>query len=291
MISGSMVALVTPMHEDNSLDWQSLEHLVEWHIAQGTTGLVVVGTTGEAATLTFSERLEIVRKVVRQVAGRISVIAGTGANSTAAAIELTATAAEAGVDACLLVTPYYNKPNQEGLYQHFEAVAKAVAIPQILYNVPGRTAVDLLPGTIQRLSASSNIIGVKEATGDLQRARELMALVPEEFAVYSGDDGTAMEFLLAGGHGVISVVANLAPAVMAQLCSASLAGDSEGARLIDQRLKALYLALTVQSNPMPVKWALQQMGLIKNGMRLPLTALSAEHHTLVHTALRTADLL
>ncbi|WP_428820491.1 4-hydroxy-tetrahydrodipicolinate synthase [Microbulbifer sp. MCCC 1A16149] len=291
MISGSMVALATPMYADGSLDWDKLHELVEWHIEQGTRALVAVGTTGESATLDVHEHLEVIRRVVDQVAGRIPVIAGTGANSTTEAIELTATAAKCGADACLLVTPYYNKPTQEGLYQHFKAVAKAVDIPQILYNVPGRTAVDMLPETVQRLSAVSNIVGIKEATGDLERARQVIELVPEDFAVYSGDDATAIELMLLGGHGNISVTANVAPAAVAQMCEAALAGDAETARAINQRIDILHKTLFVESNPIPVKWALKEMGRIDSGIRLPLTGLSPEHHAVVRDALRSAGVL
>lgn len=291
MISGSMVALATPMYADGGLDWDKLHELVEWHIEQGTRALVAVGTTGESATLDVHEHLEVIRRVVDQVAGRIPVIAGTGANSTTEAIELTATAAKCGADACLLVTPYYNKPTQEGLYQHFKTVAKAVDIPQILYNVPGRTAVDMLPPTVQRLSAVSNIVGIKEATGDLERARQVIELVPEDFAVYSGDDATAVELMLLGGHGNISVTANVAPAAVAQMCEAALAGDAETARAINQRIDILHKTLFLESNPIPVKWALKEMGRIDSGIRLPLTGLSSEHHGVVREALRSAGVL
>ncbi|GAB2521887.1 4-hydroxy-tetrahydrodipicolinate synthase [Microbulbifer agarilyticus] len=291
MISGSMVALATPMYADGSLDWDKLHDLVEWHIEQGTRALVAVGTTGESATLDVHEHLEVIRRVVDQVAGRIPVIAGTGANSTTEAIELTTTAAKCGADACLLVTPYYNKPTQEGLYLHFKAVAKAVNIPQILYNVPGRTAVDMLPETVARLSSVANIVGIKEATGDLERARAVIDLVPEDFAVYSGDDATAAELILMGGHGNISVTANVAPAAVAQMCEAALAGDAETARAINQRIEQLHKTLFVESNPIPVKWALKEMGRIDSGIRLPLTELSAEHHGVVRDALRSAGVL
>ncbi|WP_299595695.1 4-hydroxy-tetrahydrodipicolinate synthase [uncultured Microbulbifer sp.] len=291
MISGSMVALATPMYADGGLDWDKLHELVEWHIEQGTRALVAVGTTGESATLDVHEHLEVIRRVVDQVAGRIPVIAGTGANSTTEAIELTTTAAKCGADACLLVTPYYNKPTQEGLYQHFKTVAKAVDIPQILYNVPGRTAVDMLPETVQRLSTVSNIVGIKEATGDLERARQVIERVPEDFAVYSGDDATAVELMLLGGHGNISVTANVAPAAVAQMCEAALAGDAETARAINQRIDILHKTLFVESNPIPVKWALKEMGRIDSGIRLPLTGLSAEHHGVVREALRSAGVL
>ena len=291
MITGSMVALATPMYADGSLDWEKLHELVEWHIEQGTRAIVAVGTTGESATLDVHEHLEVIRRVVDQVAGRIPVIAGTGANSTTEAIELTATAAKCGADACLLVTPYYNKPTQEGLYQHYKTVAKAVDIPQILYNVPGRTAVDMLPETVMRLTAISNIVGIKEATGDLERARELIEQVPEDFAIYSGDDATAVELILMGGHGNISVTANVAPAAVAQMCEAALAGDAETARAINQRIDVLHKALFVEANPIPVKWALEEMGRIDSGIRLPLTNLSTQYHARVREALRSAGVL
>jgi len=291
MITGSMVALATPMYADGSLDWEKLHDLVEWHIEQGTRAIVAVGTTGESATLDVHEHLEVIRRVVDQVAGRIPVIAGTGANSTTEAIELTATAAKCGADACLLVTPYYNKPTQEGLYQHYKTVAKAVNIPQILYNVPGRTAVDMLPETVMRLTAIGNIVGIKEATGDLERARELIEQVPEDFAVYSGDDATAVELMLLGGHGNISVTANVAPAAVAQMCEAALAGDADTARAINQRIDVLHQALFVEANPIPVKWALEEMGRIDSGIRLPLTNLSTQYHARVREALRGAGVL
>ncbi|AWF80036.1 4-hydroxy-tetrahydrodipicolinate synthase [Microbulbifer sp. A4B17] len=291
MLTGSMVALATPMYADGSPDWDSLHNLVEWHIEQGTRALVAVGTTGESATLDFNEHIEVIRRVVDQVAGRIPVIAGTGANSTAEAIDLTENAARCGADACLLVTPYYNKPTQEGLYQHYRAVAKAVSIPQILYNVPGRTAVDMLPETVQRLALIGNIVGIKEATGDLERAKVLIDTLPEGFAVYSGDDCTAVELMLLGGHGDISVTANVAPAAVAQMCEAALAGDAVTARAIDQRIQILHKVLFLESNPIPVKWALREMGRVDGGIRLPLTTLSPEHHGTVREALRSAGVL
>lgn len=291
MFTGSMVALATPMFADGSLDWDSLRNLVEWHIEQGTRALIAVGTTGESATLDVNEHIEVIRRMVDQVAGRIPVIAGTGANSTSEAIELTENAARCGADACLLVTPYYNKPTQEGLFQHYRAIAKAVAIPQILYNVPGRTAVDMLPETVQRLAAIGNIVGIKEATGDLERAKVLLDTLPEGFAVYSGDDCTAMELILLGGQGDISVTANVAPAAVAQMCEAALTGDAVTARAIDQRIQILHKALFLESNPIPVKWALREMGRIDEGIRLPLTSLSPEHHATVREALRSAGVL
>jgi len=246
MISGSIVALVTPMHPDSlEVDWDSLARLVDWHIAEGTNSIVAVGTTGESATLNVAEHSAVIRFVVAQAAGRIPIIAGTGANSTSEAIELTQGAKEAGADACLLVTPYYNKPTQEGLYQHYRAIAEAVDIDQILYNVPGRTACDMLPETVLRLSSISNIVGIKEATGDLQRAQQIISQCPADFAVYSGDDHTARELMLLGGKGDISVTANVAPAMMAQLCVAALAGDAAGAAQIDKILKPVHDAMFV----------------------------------------------
>lgn len=291
MFSGSMVALATPMYADGRLDWDSLHNLVEWHIEQGTRALVAVGTTGESATLDVNEHLEVIRRVVGQVAGRIPVIAGTGANSTTEAIDLTETAAKCGADACLLVTPYYNKPTQEGLFQHYKTIAGAVAIPQILYNVPGRTAVDMQPDTVRRLAAIDNIIGIKEATGDMERVRELIDTLPQDFAVYSGDDATALELILMGGRGDISVTANVAPAAVAQMCEAALGGDAETARAINQRIQMLHQVLFVESNPIPVKWALREMGRVGGGIRLPMTGLSAEHHATVREALRSAGIL
>ncbi|MFI2812327.1 MULTISPECIES: 4-hydroxy-tetrahydrodipicolinate synthase [Microbulbifer] len=291
MFSGSMVALATPMYADGGLDWDSLHNLVEWHIEQGTRAIVAVGTTGESATLSVNEHLEVIRRVVDQVAGRIPVIAGTGANSVTEAIELTENAAKCGADACLLVTPYYNKPTQEGLVLHYKAIAKAVAIPQILYNVPGRTAVDMKPETVRRLASISNIVGIKEATGDIDRARELLEILPEDFAIYSGDDATALDLMLAGGHGNVSVTANVAPAAVSQVCEAALQGDAEKARAIDQRIQVLHKALFLESNPIPVKWALREMGRIDSGIRLPLTPLSPEHHAAVREALRSAGVL
>ncbi|WP_299944504.1 4-hydroxy-tetrahydrodipicolinate synthase [uncultured Microbulbifer sp.] len=291
MFTGSMVALATPMFADGSLDWDSLRNLVEWHIEQGTRALVTVGTTGESATLDVHEHVEMIRRVVDQVAGRIPVIAGTGANSTTEAIDLTENATRCGADACLLVTPYYNKPSQEGLYQHYLAIARAVAIPQILYNVPARTAVDMLPDTVLRLATIGNIVGIKEATGDLARARVLLDTLPEGFAVYSGDDSTALELMLMGGHGDISVTANVAPAAVAQMCEAALAGDAVTAQAIDQRIQILHKVLFLESNPIPVKWALREMGRIDGGIRLPLTSLSPQHHATVREALRSAGIL
>lgn len=291
MIQGSMVALVTPMNADNSLDWNSLHKLVDWHLEQGTHAIVAVGTTGESATLDVDEHLAVIKRVVDQVNGRIPVIAGTGANSTSEAVELTEAAKNAGADACLLVTPYYNKPTQEGLFLHHQHIAKAVAIPQILYNVPGRTGVDMLPETILRLAAVPNIVAVKEATGKLDRARLLVEQSPEGFGIISGDDATAVELILLGGHGDISVTANVVPRAIAQMCELALAGKADEARAINDKLLPLHDAMFVESNPIPVKWAVEQLGLIQAGIRLPLTPLSAQYHSQVKSALQAAGLL
>jgi len=274
MIRGSMVALATPMHPNGDLDWEALDRVVDLHLENGTDSIVAVGTSGESATLDYDEHLEVVKRVVARVAGRIPVIAGTGANSTREAIEMTQGAKEAGADACLLVTPYYNKPTQEGLYLHYKAVAEAVDIPQILYNVPGRTACDMQPETALRLAELKNIVGIKEATGDIDRAKFLIERAPEGFAIYSGDDGTAIELILAGGHGNISVTANVAPAQMAKLCHLGLEGDFEAARALQAELMPLHKAMFTESNPIPVKWAMHEMGLCDAGIRLPLTPLS-----------------
>lgn len=291
MITGSLVALVTPMHDDGRVDHDALAALVERQVAAGTAAIVSVGTTGESATLTVPEHTEVVRRTVEVAAGRVPVVAGTGANSTAEAIHLTAAAAEAGADAALLVTPYYNKPPQEGLYRHFRAVAEAVDLPQILYNVPGRTAVDLLPSTVARLAEVPGIVGLKEALGDLDRVRDLVALGLPDFALYSGDDATARASILAGFHGDISVTANVAPEAMARMCAAALAGDAEKAALLDADLAGLHRALFAEPNPIPVKWALAEMGLVRGGIRLPLVPLDPVHHEDVRAALTTAGLL
>ena len=291
MITGSLVALVTPMHADGQIDWGCLHNLIEYHIDQGTDGLVIAGTTGESATLTVTEHCELIRRAVDQVAGRLPIIAGTGANATREAIHLTEAAKKLGVDACLLVTPYYNKPTQEGLYCHYKAVAEAVSIPQILYNVPSRTGVDLLPETVSRLALLTSVIGLKEATGSISRSREVQALCGDSFALYSGDDETGMEFMLNGGHGVISVTSNVAPRLMHKLCSASLKGDKESAVEINNQLIALHQALFLESNPIPVKWALQDMGLIKEGLRLPLTVLSESCQPTLRKVLAQLDLV
>lgn len=291
MFHGSMVALVTPMRADGSVDEESLRGLVEFHVANGTDAIVAVGTTGEASTLDNDEHIGVVRRVVETAAGRVPVIAGTGSNSTREAIELTHAAMEVGADACLLVTPYYVKPTQEGLYRHFKAVAEAVPVPQILYNVPGRTAVDMQNATAERLSHIPNIVGIKDATGNLERGRELIQLCGERMDVYSGDDATAMELILMGAKGDISVTANVAPRDMHEMCAAARAGDRAGAEAINQRLMALHKNLFVEANPIPVKWAVQQLGLIPAGIRLPLTPLSDQHHETVRQAMRQAGVL
>lgn len=291
MIAGSMVALVTPMDAQGRLDWDSLSKLVDFHLQEGTNAIVAVGTTGESATLDVNEHIEVIRRVVQQVAGRIPVIAGTGANSTREAVELTTNAKNAGADACLLVTPYYNKPTQEGLYQHFKHIAEAVDIPQILYNVPGRTSCDMKAETVIRLSKVKNIIAIKEATGDMQRAKDILAGVSDDFLVYSGDDATAVELILLGGKGNISVTANVAPRDMAELCKAAIAGDAATARAIHEKLMPLNKTLFIESNPIPVKWALHEMGLMPDGIRLPLTWLSESCHEPLRQALRQSGVL
>jgi 4-hydroxy-tetrahydrodipicolinate synthase len=286
-----MVALVTPMDAQGGLDWDALSKLVDFHLQEGTNAIVAVGTTGESATLDVHEHVEVIRRVVDQVAGRIPVIAGTGANSTREAVELTQNAKSVGADACLLVTPYYNKPTQEGLYQHFRHIAEAVAIPQILYNVPGRTACDMLPETVERLAKVANIIGIKEATGDLQRGQEILDRVSADFLVYSGDDATAVELMLMGGKGNISVTANVAPRAMAELCAAAMRGDADTARAINERLMPLHKNLFIESNPIPVKWALHEMGMMQDGIRLPLTWLSPRCHEPLRQAMRQSGVL
>lgn len=291
MFQGSMVALVTPMMADGQLDWEGLHKLVDFHLEKGTHAIVAVGTTGESATLDVDEHLQVIKKVVDQVNGRIPVIAGTGANSTSEAIELTQSAKDAGADACLSVTPYYNKPTQEGLFLHHQAIAKAVALPQMLYNVPGRTGVDMTPETIARLSAVDNIFGVKEATGEMDRVEWLMANTPDDFIIVSGDDPTAVELMLLGGKGNISVTANVAPAEIARMCELAIAGKADEARALNQKLVPVHNAMFVESNPIPVKWAVAEMGLTQAGLRLPLTPLSDIYHQQVRDALKGAGLL
>jgi 4-hydroxy-tetrahydrodipicolinate synthase len=291
MISGSIVALVTPMREDGAVDHEALSKLVDRTVEAGTAAVVSVGTTGESATLEVPEHMEVIRHTVQVVAGRVPVIAGTGANSTAEAVHLTTAAKEVGADAALLVTPYYNKPPQEGLYQHFKAVAEAVELPLILYNVPGRTGCDMLPSTVARLAELPTVVGLKEALDSIERVRELVALGLDGFALYSGDDPTARESMLAGFHGTISVTANVAPEQMARMCAAAVAGDAQAAAAADAPLTELHRALFVEPNPIPVKWALAEMGLVERGIRLPLVPLDPAHHETVRHALRAASLL
>ncbi|MEX1081649.1 MAG: 4-hydroxy-tetrahydrodipicolinate synthase [Halofilum sp. (in: g-proteobacteria)] len=291
MFQGSMVALVTPMHEDGSLDNEALARLVEFHVEHGTDAIVSVGTTGESPTLAPDEHIGVVKSTVELVAGRMPVIAGAGANSTTEAIELARAAAQAGADATLQVTPYYNKPMQEGLYRHFVAIAEAVSCPHILYNVPGRTGIDLLPETVERLSHVDNIVALKEATGDPERTRAILDLCGGRLKVYSGEDKTAMESMLLGGHGDISVTANVAPRQMHEMCARAIAGDRAAASAVNSRLDVLHTALFCASSPIPVKWALQEMGLIESGIRLPLTPLDPGLYETVRAALRDAHVL
>ncbi len=291
MITGSLAALVTPMHSDGSVDHSCFQRLIDMHVEAGTAGLVIAGTTGESATLDKSEHIELMRVATEHAAGRIPIIAGTGSNSTRQTIELSLAVGRFPIDGYLVVVPYYNKPGQNGLFRHFAAIADAVEKPVLLYNVPGRTAVDLQPETVIRLAEHDRITGIKEATGDLSRIPVLREGCGSAFSLYSGDDGTGREFMLQGGQGVISVTSNLAPRQMANMCAAAIAGDAASAAEIDSRLEDLHRNLFVESNPIPVKWAMKRMGLIPGGIRLPLTPLVAEHHPVVEAALRKADLL
>lgn len=288
MLTGSLVALVTPMFDDGRLDLPALRKLVDWHIEQGSDGIVIVGTTGESPTVDFAEHCELIRVTVEQAAGRIPVIAGTGANSTREAIELTRCAREAGADYALSVVPYYNKPGQEGLYRHFRSIAEAVDLPLILYNVPGRTVADLANDTVLRLAQIDSIVGIKDATGSMQRATELIHNAPPDFALYTGDDASALAFMLLGGHGVISVTANVAPRAMHELCVAAFRADVPRSREINRSLFGLHVDLFVEANPVPVKWALAEAGRIGDGLRLPLTPLDPGHHERVRAAMRRA---
>jgi 4-hydroxy-tetrahydrodipicolinate synthase len=279
------------MNADGSIDWQSLDALIEWHLEMGTAAIVPVGTTGESSTIAIPEHCEIVKRVVDVVNGRVPIIAGTGANATTEAIELTAAAKDAGADACLLVTPYYNKPTQEGLFRHYEAIAAAVDLPQILYNVPGRTACDMLPETVKRLSEIEQIIAIKEATGDLSRSLEILELCGSDIVIYSGDDATACDLMLGGAKGTISVTANIAPAKMAAMCNAAVAGNSDEAHTLDEPLRGLHDDLFLEANPIPVKWALMEMERIKGGIRLPMTELDAKYHDALRSAMRKAGAL
>ncbi len=290
MFRGSMVAVVTPMQADGALDFEALTRLVEFHIENGTDGIVAVGTTGESATVDFEEHIRVVRWVVERVKGRIPVIAGTGANSTTEALHLTRRAMEAGADACLLVTPYYNKPTQEGLYRHYKLIADSVAIPQILYNVPGRTACDMKPETVERLADIPNIVGIKEAS-TLERIQDLVRRCGSQMDIYSGDDAMAAEAMLSGAKGVISVTANVAPHLMHEMSAAALAGDRTQAEAINRQLTGLHQALFLESNPIPVKWAMGQLGLMPSGIRLPLTPLSELFQPLVRAAMQQAGVI
>jgi 4-hydroxy-tetrahydrodipicolinate synthase len=289
MFHGSLVALVTPMLTTNEIDYEALHKIVAWHLENDTDGLVILGTTGESPTIEGDEREKIIRQVISQVAGKIPVIVGTGSNSTRHSITYTRQAMDLGADAVLVVTPYYNRPTQEGLYQHFYAIANAVAIPQILYNVPTRTGCDLLPETVLRLSRLPNIVALKEATGDLNRLKELTQMNCS-LDLLSGDDKTAMEFMLNGGKGVISVAANIIPKMFHDLCVAAIRGDRSGAEQIDQKLQALYKALSLESNPIPIKWAMIDKGLIDSGIRLPLTLLHEKFRTSLQEAMQIAEI-
>src|SRR5262245_31714058 len=291
MITGSLVAIVTPMHEDGRLDIARFRKLIDWHVAEGTDGIVVVGTTGESPTVDFDEHKELIRIAVEHSQHRIPIIAGTGGNSTAEAIELTLAAKKAGATACLSVVPYYNKPTQEGLYRHFRKIAEAVDIPNILYNVPGRTVADLANDTALRLAQVPNIVALKDATANIASGSDLIRRVPKGFAVYSGDDATALALILLGGQGTISVTANVAPRLVREMCAAALAGDVVRAREINARLLSLHRNLFVEANPIPVKWAVAQLGLIEGGIRLPLTPLSRQFHETIRESMREAGVI
>ena len=289
MITGSIVALVTPMHADGEIDWAKLGGLLEWHIEQGTAAIVPVGTTGESSTVTVDEHCQIVEFTVDTVAGRIPIIAGTGGNSTAEAIELTASAKALGADACLLVTPYYNKPTQEGLFRHYQAIAQAVDLPQFLYNVPGRTGCDMLPETVARLAELPQVIAIKEATGDLKRGQQIRELC--DILIYSGDDATSCDLMLEGARGTISVTANIVPAKLSTMAVAAVNGDVETAKAIDEELQGLHEKLFLESNPIPVKWALSRLGKIEAGIRLPMTPFTEKYHVELRAAMHQAGVI
>jgi 4-hydroxy-tetrahydrodipicolinate synthase len=291
MIKGSIVALATPMHEDGLVDFEALERLIDWHVAEGTDCICVVGTTGESPTVKVQEHQEIIRASVARVAGRVPVMAGCGANSTAEAIELARYAKEVGADCQLQVVPYYNKPTQQGLKRHFTAIAEAVDLPMVLYNVPGRTVADMQHDTVMRLASVPGIVGIKEATGDMARAQWLIREAPQDFAIYSGDDPTAVALMLLGGHGNVSVTANVAPRLMHELCQAALAGNAPLASKLQQHLLPLHKQLFVEANPIPVKWAMTKLGLCGPGIRLPMTPLDPAHHPAVEHALKACGLL
>ena len=290
MLKGSLVAIVSPMHEDGSLDLGALCRLIDWHVTEGTDGIVVVGTTGESPTVDYEEHCQLIRTTIEHVAGRVPVIAGTGANSTSEAIELQRFAKKAGADLCLSVVPYYNKPTQEGVDRHGKAIAEAVDLPMIVYNVPSRTVCDMQNDTALRLAQVPNIVGIKEATGNLERGSDLIRRAPKGFAVYSGDDATALALMLMGGDGVVSVTANVAPRAMREMCSAAFAGDLTRARTLNNRLLGLHRHLFVEANPIPVKWVLKEMGMISTGIRLPLTPLSSSFHDLLRGAMEQAGI-
>jgi 4-hydroxy-tetrahydrodipicolinate synthase len=290
MLKGSIVALVTPMQPDGSIDWQAFERLLDYHVQHGTDGLVIGGTTGESAALTRLEAVDLVRRAKARLGGRMPIVAGSGQNCTRRTIELSLAMQDAGADALLVVTPYYNKPPQEGLYRHFNLIADAVSVPMVLYNVPSRTAVDLLPETVVRLSAHPRIAAIKEATGIVARAGEILAGARDGFSVLSGDDPTVVDLIEAGAVGIITVTGNVAPRAMHDVCAAALAGDLQHARVIDSRLRALHKALFIEANPIPVKWALARMGLIHGAIRLPLVPLAIEYEGAVRTAMQEADL-
>ena len=290
MITGSLVAIVTPMRADGALDLARFKSLIDWHVAEGTDGIVVVGTTGESPTVDFDEHKELIRVAVQHSRGRIPIIAGTGGNSTAEAIELTASAKQNGATACLSVVPYYNKPTQEGMYLHFRKIAESVELPMIVYNVPARTVADLQNDTVLRLAQVPGIIGIKDATASIERGTDLIRRAPRNFAVYSGEDSTALALILLGGHGVISVTANVAPKLMHQMCAAALVGDVKKARDLNLRLLMLHQRLFVEANPIPVKWALAEMGMLENGLRLPLAPLSEKFHQPLREALHEAGI-
>ncbi len=290
MITGSLVAIITPMREDGALDFARFRQLIDWHVAEGTDGIVVVGTTGESPTVNFDEHKELIRIAVEHSRGRIPVIAGTGGNSTAEAIELTESAKKNGATACLSVVPYYNKPTQEGMVQHFRKIAETVDLPMILYNVPPRTVADLQNDTVLRLAQVPGIIGIKDATANIERGTDLVKRAPRNFSIYSGEDSTALALILLGGHGVISVTANVAPKLMRQMCAAALVGDVKKARELNLKLLPLHQRLFVEANPIPVKWALAEMGMIEHGLRLPLVPLSEKFHQTVREALHEAGI-
>ncbi len=291
MLSGSIVAIVTPMAADGALDFPRLESLIDWHVAEGTSGIVIVGTTGESPTVDVEEHGQLIEAAVKYARKRVAVIAGTGGNSTKEAIELTRFAERAGADYSLSVVPYYNKPTQEGLYLHYRAIAEATALPVVLYNVPSRTVADMQNDTVLRLAQIPNIVGIKESTSNIERVTDLMMRMPRDFAVFSGNDDAALAYILLGAHGVISVTANVAPRLMAEMCRAALAGDNRRAIEVNNRLLGLHRHLFIEANPIPVKWALGRMGRIASGIRLPLTPFTAPHHDTLAAALRTAGCL